>query len=183
MPPVRTTVLARISPLSVKTPTARPPSTRMRSTFVCSKIFAPRIRAPLAKAWVVSMGLVCPSFGRNTPPTTSDVSIRGYSELISSAVRRFTSKPKLFPIDAPRLNSSNRACVFATPMEPFCLKPVAWPVSASSPANSSDVYFASSVMLRVARNCPTSPAACQVVPQVSCLRSQSTTSVIPILVR
>jgi len=67
--------------------------------------------------------------------------------------------------------------------EPFCRKPVAWPVSASSDRYSSAVYFASSVRLRVARNCPTSPAACQVVPEVSLLRSSSTTSVMPILVR
>ena len=33
------------------------------------------------------------------------------------------------------------------------------------------------------RNCVTRPAACQVVPQVSCLRSHSTTSVMPILAR
>ena len=38
----------------------------------------------------------------------------------------------------------------------------------------SAVYCASRVRLCVARSCPTSPAACQVVPQVSCLRSSST---------
>src|ERR1700682_1200381 len=39
------------------------------------------------------------------------------------------------------------------------------------------------VALRVARNCPTSPAACQVVPQVSLPCSSRTTSVHPSLVR
>ena len=48
---------------------------------------------------------------------------------------------------------------------------------------SSEVYLASSVIRRVARSCPISPAACQVVPQVSCLRSSSSTSVMPSLVR
>ena len=42
---------------SVITPTALPCSTRMRSTLIPSTIRAPRWRAPLAKAWVVSIGL------------------------------------------------------------------------------------------------------------------------------
>jgi hypothetical protein len=37
------------------------------------------------------------------------------------------------------------------------LKPVAWPVSASSVRSSSEVYFASSVSVRVARNCGDQP--------------------------
>ena len=41
-------------------------------------------------------------------------------------------RPNVLPIDAPRFSSSSRAAVFATLMEPFCLNPVAWPVSASS---------------------------------------------------
>ncbi len=45
------------------------------------------------------------------------------------------------------------------------------------------MYLASSVIRRVARSCPISPAACQVVPQVSCLRSSNSTSVMPSLVR
>ena len=43
-----TTVEERTSPWSVTTPTARPPSLRMRSTFTFSMIRAPPIRAPLA---------------------------------------------------------------------------------------------------------------------------------------
>src|SRR5215470_14742222 len=39
------------------------------------------------------------------------------------------------------------------------------------------------VALRVARSCPTNPAACQVVPQVSLPCSSSTTSVTPSRVR
>ena len=64
-------------PCSVITPTARPCSTRMRSTLTPSTIRAPRWRAPLAKACVVSIGLACPSLGRNTPPTASPTSSSG----------------------------------------------------------------------------------------------------------
>ena len=38
-------------------------------------------------------------------------------------------------------------------------------------------------MLALVRNCPTSPAACQVEPQVSLPRSSRSTSVRPILPR
>ena len=72
---------ARSGPRSVITPTALPCSTRMRSTFTSSTIRAPRWRAPLAKAWVVSIGLACPSLGRNTPPTTSPTSSSGIARL------------------------------------------------------------------------------------------------------
>ena len=46
-----------------------------------------------------------------------------------------------------------------------------------------DQSFASRVMLADPRNCPISPAACQVVPLVSCLRSSRTISVQPALAR
>ena len=48
---------------------------------------------------------------------------------------------------------------------------------------SQELYFASRVMFCVARSCAISPAACQVVPQVNCLRSRRTTSVQPSLPR
>ena len=38
-------------------------------------------------------------------------------------------------IEAPRFSSSKRPSVSAIEIEPFCLKPVAWPVSFSSPSN------------------------------------------------
>ena len=75
------------------------------------------------------------------------------------------AKPRA--IDAARLNSAIRSLVNAMPIEPFWRNPVACPVSASSVRSSPEVYFAISVSVRVARSCGTSPAACQVVPQVS----------------
>ncbi len=68
-------------------------------------------------------------------------------------------------------------------MDPFCFRPVAWPVSPSNSRYSSAVYLASRVMLALPRSWPISPAACQVVPEVSLRRSSSTTSVMLILVR
>ncbi len=109
-----------------------PFSTRMRSTLVFSKIFAPRCLAPLASACVVSIGLVWPSPGRKMPPTTSPTSSNGQRSLISPGVSSSMRRPNVLPIDAPRCSSSSRAAVLATLIEPFCLNPVAWPVSASS---------------------------------------------------
>ena len=84
---------------------------------------------------------------------------------------------------ACRSNSSRRCSVSATEMLPTCRIPVATPVSASSFTYKSAEYFASRVMLADPRNCPISPAACHVVPDVSCFRSSSTTSVHPALAR
>ena len=86
-------------------------------------------------------------------------------------------------IEAPRFSSSNRSPLRARLIEPFCLNPVACPVSASSECRSSEVYLASSVMRRVARSCPISPAACHVVPQVSLPCSSRSTSRLPSLAR
>ena len=132
---------------------------------------------------VVSMGLVWPSLGVQMPPTTPRPASSGYLCTTSEGVRNSASTPKARPMAPVRLNSSNRASFSATPMEPCCLKPVACPVSASRVFSSSEVYFASSVSVRVARSWGTRPAACQVVPQVSCRRSSSTTSVMPSLAR
>ena len=68
-------------------------------------------------------------------------------------------------------------------MDPTRLKPVATPVSASKLPYSSWEYFASLVMLAVARNCAIRPAACHVVPDVSCLRSNKTMSFQPSFAR
>ena len=65
-------------------------------------------------------------------------------------------------------------------MKPTGLKPVACPVSASSRAYRSRVYLRSSVEVsEVEPNVTISPAACQVVPEVSRSRSSSTTSFQP----
>ena len=81
------------------------------------------------------------------------------------------------------LENVARASWVAMAMEPVWRKPVACPVSCSREAYKLVVYCARRVRLYVARNWPTNPAACQVVPQVSCLRSRSTTSVHPRNVR
>ena len=72
-----------------------------------------------------------------------------------------------------------RSGVRATFTLPHCFQPVASPVSASSVLYSSMPYLLITVMLRLGRICPTSPAACQVVPLVSLPCSSKTTSVLP----
>ncbi|GBL38202.1 sarcosine dehydrogenase, mitochondrial [Anaerolineaceae bacterium] len=148
-----------------------------------SKMRAPRCSAPLANACVVSTGLVRPSLGSHTAPTTSLASISGHSAAASRAVITSTSKPNTRAMEAPRFSSSKRSALLAIDTEPFCRKPVGWPVSASNVASRLEVYCASCVRLRVARSWPTSPAACHVVPDVRRLRSSSTTSVRLSLVR
>ena len=65
-------------------------------------------------------------------------------------------------------------------MKPTCFSPVASPVSASSRAYRSRVYLRISVdVSEVEPKVTISPAACQVVPEVSRSRSSSTTSVTP----
>jgi hypothetical protein len=65
-------------------------------------------------------------------------------------------------------------------MNPHWRSPVCWPVSASSRAYRSRVYLRISVEVsEVEPNVTISPAACQVVPEVSLSRSSRTTSVQP----
>ena len=104
--------------------------------------------------------------------------------MISPVEMTFTSSPKFFAIEAPRISSSNRPCVSAMVIEPFCLKPVAWPVSRLQPLEEPGRVLGELGEVAAWRAAaPTRPAACQVVPQVSCLRSSSTVFVMPILVR
>ena len=58
----------------------------------------------------------------------------GYNSLASRGEITSTSSPKHFAIDAPRFSSSKRPAFGATLIEPFCLKPVACPVSSSKVA-------------------------------------------------
>ena len=125
MPPQLTTTSALTSPCSVATPVTRPSWVWIAVTLVSSKILAPPLRAPLARAVVVSIGLVWPSLGRKTPPTTSSVLISGQRRFISSVPMTSTSRPKVRAMEAPRFHSSKRSSVVATEMDPFCLKPVA----------------------------------------------------------
>ncbi len=90
--------------------------------------------APRASAIVVSIGLVCPSPGRCTPPTTSDTSSSGQRRAISLRPTSPTSSPNIRAIDAPRRNSSRRSALVAIDRLPRRWNPVACPVSASSEA-------------------------------------------------
>ena len=72
----------------------------------------------------------------------------------------------------------------ASSISPHCFRPVASPVSASSRAYRSRVYIRSSVEVsEVEPKVAMSPAACQVVPEVSRSRSSSTTSPTPACAR
>ena len=134
MPVASTTYSAVISPRSVTTPVARPSLVLMLVTAVFSKTRAPPLVAPLTSAMVVSIGLVWPSFGSHTPPTTSSTLSSGHLRLMSAGPITSTSRPKVLAIEAPRRNSSNRSAWVATATLPRCRKPVACPVSFSSVA-------------------------------------------------
>ena len=69
-------------------------------------------------------------------------------------------------------------------MKPTGLKPVESPVSSSSRSYSARVYLRISVVVsEVEPNVTMSPAACQVVPEVSRSRSSSTMSFHPSFAR
>ena len=74
-----------------------------------SKIFAPCIRAPLARLWVMSEGLACPSVGSQLAPTRSPTSIRGHIRFTSSGEIRCISIPKDRAVVASRLYSVQRS--------------------------------------------------------------------------
>src|SRR5436305_10356398 len=75
-----------------------------------------------------------------------------------------------------RLSSSQRASLLASRIEPTPWKLTSWPVSAPMLAHSFAEYCISLVRLRRDRSCPTSPAACHVLPAVSAVFSSSRTS-------
>ena len=107
----------------------------------------------------------------------------GYSSPACCGVITSTSTPKLRASAACLRRVCMRSGVRATLTLPHCFQPVARPVSASSVEYSSMPYLLIRVMLRFGRIWPTSPAACQVVPQVSLPCSSSSTSVSPIRLR
>ena len=128
MPPQLTTKSAFMSPFDVLTPVTVPFSWVMAVTVTPSIIWAPIFRAPLAKAWVMLTGSACPSLSKYTPPIASERFKPSYFCAISLGEISSISTPNARAIAAPRRNSSIRASVRATVMEPFCLKPVATPV-------------------------------------------------------
>ena len=103
----------------------------------------------------------------------------GQRSFASAAESRCISSPKLRAVVAWRLISIRRSRLQARRRPPFRFQPDACPVSASRRSYSSTEYLSSWVTLALVRSCPTSPAACQVEPEVSRLRSSSTTSFQP----
>ena len=81
-------------PSAVSTPRTRPSSTRIAVTGVSSRIVTPAVRAPRASACTMSLGLACPSVGRNAAPTTSSTVISGKSSCASFGESRCISSPK-----------------------------------------------------------------------------------------
>ena len=80
------------------------------------------------------MGFVRPSRGSHSAPTRSSVRRSGQRRPASAGVMTSTSTPKHRAIDAERFSSCIRSAVRATLMLPGRRKPVACPVSASSPS-------------------------------------------------
>ena len=77
----------------------------------------------------------------------SDSSMSGQNPLTSAGVISCASNPQIRAIEIPRLTSSQRLAVRATMIEPVRRYPVPMPVSASTSAIISALYFASMLML------------------------------------
>ena len=114
----------------------------------------------------------------------SSVRANGHSAATSAGEISWSSTPKPRANAASRRSASSRAGVVASEMWPIGRKPVARPVSASSPSYRSREYrlihreVSSAMPAEVIR-----PAACQVVPDVSRSRSSRRTSSQPSRVR
>ena len=84
MPVANTTASVSMLPCSVSTPETAPAPVRSPVTATSSTMRTPRLRAPLAKAMVVSTGEVWPSRGMYRAPTRSSVRISGQRSRTSS---------------------------------------------------------------------------------------------------
>ena len=104
-----TTCSASMSPLSVRTPTARPFAVRICSTRVSSRIRVPRSRAPRASAIVVSTGLTRPSRGNQKAASVVEKSPMGNSSAASAGETSCTSMPMRFMKADARRHSSTRS--------------------------------------------------------------------------
>ena len=82
---------------------------------------APPLRAPLAKAMVVSAGLVEPSSGKWMAPMRSAVFMSGHSSCTRLGVTGSAGTPKARAMEAPRRSSSQRSSLVAMERLPFCL--------------------------------------------------------------
>ena len=103
----------------------------------------------------------------------------GYRSRACPGLSISACRPKASAAAAVRRSWVSRSGVRATMSPPQRRYPADSPVSASSRAYRSVEYCTSRVPLSVARSSPTSPAACQVVPQDSWPCSSSSTSVQP----
>src|SRR2546422_6708573 len=74
----------------------------MPVTVTFSTMVAPPLRAPFARASVVSIGFVRPSRGIHTAPARSSVRISGQRRPASPGEITSTSTPEHFAIDAPK---------------------------------------------------------------------------------
>ena len=131
-PAQSTTFSQAIRPWSVTTARSVPSSSSKPVTATPSRSVTPVMRAPLAKAWVMSDGLAWPSVGRNAAPTTSSTCISGHSACASCGVSSSISRPNECAVVACRLTSIQRSGVQASRRPPLRFQPVACPVSASS---------------------------------------------------
>ena len=124
--PAHTTTFSHsMRPRSVTTALTTPSTTSICSTSVFSQIVTPAMRAPFARAMVMSLGLACPSVGKNAAPTTSSTSINGHRSCASLADSRCISRPKLVAVVACRLTSVHRSSLHARRKPPFIFQPVA----------------------------------------------------------
>src|SRR5215831_1149098 len=177
IPVAFTTVSHSTGPRSVSTVVTRLPSLVNPVTRQSWTIVTPAARAPAAKDWVSWLGSAYPSDGTQTAPCSPSEFSGGNNRSASRAESRCTSSPKLVPSAAIRRSSAHRAALAATRSEPTPRQPVAYPVLASSPEYVRTLVRISWVSPAFVRNWPTSPAACQVLPCVSRLRSTTVTSV------
>ncbi len=114
-PAQHTTTLHSMRPCDVTTALITPSTTSISSTSVSSQIVAPACRAPRASAIVMSVGLACPSVGRNAAPITSSTVISGHRSCASSAESRCISSPNDLAVVACRFTSFHRSVVARQP--------------------------------------------------------------------
>src|SRR5215467_13865935 len=100
----------------------------------------------------------------------------GHSSPARCGVMISHARPYASAMAAVRRSWTRRSGVRATMTPPHRANPVSRPTSPASREYSSVEYWTSRVPLSEARNWPTSPAACQVVPQESRPCSSSSTS-------
>ena len=111
-------------------------------------------------------GLVWPSPGMKIAPTTRRMSISGW-RAPTSAGPSTRARGRRWPIEAARRSSSRRSAVRAR-QAAVRRKPVGWPVSALEPGVELGRVLGRAGSGSGRAQLPIRPAACQVVPQVSC---------------